>query len=125
MADEAHDAEPDREPAPEEERTAREPPPAREFVGTGVFWATLVILVFVAAIVAIVVQNTSDVRFEFLWLDITTPLLTVILFTSLISVVVVETATALWRLRRRHALREREELQRLRGAAGQGRRGRH
>lgn len=87
----------------------------REFAGTGVFWAILTIILVSAAIVAVVVQNTHDVEFEFLWFDIETALLTIILVTALIAALATETVAAFWRSRRRKVLTEREELKRLRG----------
>jgi len=112
---------------PEEHALPEEPSvpdQIREFVGTGVFWATALILIFAASVIAVVVQNTHDVPFEFLWIDTEVPLLTVILFSALISVVCVEVATAVWRLRRRRVLNEREELRRLRGGEVRGSAGR-
>lgn len=92
----------------------QETPRERIFVGTGLFWGFIVVLLLAVAVVILAAQNTRPVRFEWLWYQISTPLVVVILVTALVSVVFAELIGVAWRRRRRTMLSEREELRRLR-----------
>lgn len=92
----------------------QKPPGGREVVGTGVIGGAVLLLLGAIALIVVIVQNSHDVEFEFLWLDVTTPLVVVILVACAFSIVVDELVGFVWRRRRRIRIKERQELERLR-----------
>lgn len=108
------------EAAPPADSPPEPPPPpgksdGRVFVGTGFYWPVLVGVLLTLAILALILQNTQRVVVEWLWLDVEVPLVVLLLVTALVAVVLTELVGWIWRRRRRRALRDREELKRLRG----------
>lgn len=86
----------------------------REYRGTGIMWGAIALVLIAAAFVIVALQNSHTVEFEFLWLDVSTPLILIIAITIAATLVVDEVVGLLWRRRRRTRLREREELRELR-----------
>ena len=98
----------------EGEKTAPVAAPERVFVGTGLFWGLIVGFILAVAVVILVAQNTGAVTIAFLGWDFSTSLIVVILGSLLIGIVLDELFGLVYRKRRRRALRDREELKRLR-----------
>lgn len=96
----------------------REGETVREYRGTGIIWSAVGLLLAITALVVVIIQNTHDVAFEFLWFDVETPLSLVLAITFGVALVMGEVIGFVWRRRRRTRLREREELRRLRERAG-------
>jgi len=88
--------------------------PVREYRGTGIMWSAVALLTAIAALLVVIIQNTHDVAFEFLWFDVQTPLSLVLAITFGVALVVGEVVGFVWRRRRRTRMRERDELRRLR-----------
>lgn len=86
----------------------------REYRGTGVMWGAIALVVVAAAFVIVAIQNANDVEFEFLWLEVSTPLILIVAITIATTLIVDEVVGLLWRRRRRTRLRERAELRELR-----------
>jgi uncharacterized integral membrane protein len=86
----------------------------RDSRGSGVMWSGIAVITSVALLVVIAFQNTQDVEFDFLWLDIAVPLIVILAITAGIAVVATETIGFVWRHRRRRLRRDRDELKRLR-----------
>lgn len=84
------------------------------FRGTGVSAALVVGVVLAVLAIIVTVQNTEDVRIDFLAWDLDAPLVAVILAAAVVGVVLDEILGYFWRRRRRHQLSERAELRRLR-----------
>lgn len=95
------------------------PPPAEgdEYSGVGITAGVVALVVVAALVVAVVAQNTEDVRFELLWWDAVGPLAVVILVTVFVTLVADELVGLVWRRRRRQVLRLRRQ-----GARGMSRR---
>jgi len=100
--------------ATEGEKTDPEVAPERVFVGTGLFWGLIVGFILAVAVIVLAAQNTGDVTIAFLAWDFSTSLIVVILGSILIGIVLDELFGLVYRKRRRRALRDREELKRLR-----------
>lgn len=77
-------------------------------------WSAVALLTALAALLVVIIQNTHDVAFEFLWFDVQTPLSLVLAITFGVALVVGEVVGFVWRRRRRTRMRERDELRRLR-----------
>ncbi len=86
-----------------------------EYRGTGLYLSLAVVLVLIAALLVLAVQNTESVNFEFLWWETDFPLFGLILGGGLLAVLLDETIGLVWRWGRRRRLTERQELRRLRG----------
>lgn len=86
----------------------------REYRGAGIMWSAVALLVAIAAFLVVVVQNTHDVVFEFLWFDTTISLSLALAITFGTALVLGEVIGFVWRRRRRTRRRERDELKRLR-----------
>lgn len=104
-------AEPDTPPADE----PRPDPTEKVPVGTGVSISLVLGLLLGVAVVILAFQNVDDVTVDFLTLRLDAPLVVVILGSVLIGVAFDEVVGVLWRRRRRKRIREKEELERLRG----------
>ena len=72
--------------------------------GTGIWWPYVIVLVGLAAIIALVVQNDHRVDFEWLWIDFDASLAVMILATVMVSTAATSLAGLVWRRHRRHAL---------------------
>lgn len=68
----------------------------------------------VVAMLVVLVQNTDDVPFEFLWFDVDLPLGVLLLVAGLITLAAGELIGVLWRRRRRRVRTMRQELDDLR-----------
>jgi uncharacterized integral membrane protein len=95
------------------------PVPGREgerpvFRGTGVSVALVVGILLAVLAIVVAVQNTDDVRVDFLGWEVDAPLLAVILTAALAGVLLDEILGFFWRRRRRRHLADRAELRRLR-----------
>jgi uncharacterized integral membrane protein len=86
----------------------------REYRGTGIIWGAVGLLLVVAALVVVVIQNSQNVEFDFLWFNTEMPLSVIVAVAVAVSLLVGEVVGFLWRRRRRSRLQEREELKRLR-----------
>lgn len=98
-------------------RTGRQGESVREYRGTGIIWSAVALLVAISLFVLVIVQNSQDVEFEFLWFDVAMPLSLILAITFGVALVVGEVTGFVWRRRRRTRLREREELRRLRSGS--------
>lgn len=96
------------------DRDASREEPVREYRGTGIIWSAVALLAAIVAIVVVVIQNTHDVEFDFLWFDVSMPLSLILAITFGLALVLGEVTGFVWRRRRRTRLRERDELRRLR-----------
>lgn len=96
------------------ERREQENRPERVFVGTGLFWGFIVLILFLLAVVMLAAQNPAPVQFRLLTFTFRTPLVVIILGTALVTALLTELIGLAWRSRRRRALSERAELSRLR-----------
>jgi uncharacterized integral membrane protein len=74
-----------------------------EVVTTGIAWGAVLLLVLIALIVVFVVQNTSSVSVDFLWLSGEFSLAVVLLVTIGATIVITEVAGLVYRRRRRKA----------------------
>lgn len=92
--------------------------PVREYRGTGIMWSAICLGIILVAFIIVVIQNAQNVQFQFLWLDVETPLSLIVAVTVAASLVLGEAIGFVWRRRRRSRLQEREELKRLRGRTG-------
>ncbi|MDP8959180.1 MAG: LapA family protein [Actinomycetota bacterium] len=90
----------------------------RVFVGTGLFWGFIGLLLFAVAVVVLAAQNPQPVEFQWLRWEIRTPLVVIILATALVAIVLAELTGLAWRRRRRRILGERAELRQLRSQSG-------
>lgn len=88
--------------------------PRRVFVGTGMFWGLIAGVVLALAVIIIAAQNAGTITVSFLAWDFSTPLIVLILGALVTGVVLDELFGLVYRKRRRRALRDRDELQRLR-----------
>lgn len=77
----------------------------------------------VIATLVVLVQNTDDVPFEFLWFDVDLPLGVLLLVAGLIALASGELIGLLWRRRRRRVRTMRRELDELRRRESAGRAG--
>lgn len=68
----------------------------------------------VVAMLVVLVQNTDDVPFEFLWFDVDLSLGVLLLVAGLITLAAGELIGVLWRRRRRRVRTMRQELDDLR-----------
>jgi uncharacterized integral membrane protein len=103
---------PGAEAAPE--ARPQEPEQQRVFLGTGLFWSLILGLLLAAALVIFVFQNTQTVEVDWLGFTFTAPLVGLLLGTAVTAVILDQIASLLFRRRRRRALTERQELDRLR-----------
>lgn len=103
----------DRTAADSPQRADR-PDSRAETRGSGIMWSGIAVVVLMALLVIVAIQNTQDVTFDFLWLDTSIPLILILAITAGITIVAAETIGFLWRHRRRKQRRERDELERLR-----------
>jgi uncharacterized integral membrane protein len=87
------------------------------YQSTGVWPAVIVGLVLALAIVIFVAQNLHAVRLRFLWFHFRTPPAVLVLATGLLAVATSVALGAAVRAWRRRILRDREELERLRGTS--------
>lgn len=94
--------------------SGRQAEAVREYRGTGIIWSAVALLTAIAVSIIVVIQNTHDVEFEFLWFDVAIPLSLILAITFGVALVLGEITGFVWRRRRRTRLREREELRRLR-----------
>lgn len=106
--------EPDVAFAPEESEPAE-----RVFVGTGLFWGLIFGVVLTLGVVILAAQNTSRIDISFLGWDFSTPLIVVVLGALLIGVVLDELFGLVYRLRRRKALSDRDQLRRIQRLDGE------
>lgn len=88
----------------------------REYRGVGVMWGAIALAVLSVAFVIVVIQNSDNVVFEFLWISVSTPLSLIIAVAVAASLAVGEFTGYVWRRHRRSDLQRREELRRLRGS---------
>jgi uncharacterized integral membrane protein len=72
--------------------------------GAGIWWAYVVGLVALAAILVLALQNGHEVRFEWLWIDFDASLAVMLLATVLVTMVATSVIGLLWRARRRHTM---------------------
>ncbi|HET7044987.1 MAG TPA: hypothetical protein VFI37_09075 [Gaiellaceae bacterium] len=100
--------EPEPEPAP---ATAGKPPRDR---GIGVWTSVAIALLAAAAFLVFVAQNTEDSNVEWTVWSVGVPLAAIVFGAMLLGSVLTLAVGAIWRLRRRRRLRERQELHRLR-----------
>jgi uncharacterized integral membrane protein len=77
-------------------------------------WSAVALLVGLALLVIVALQNTHDVAIDVLWFDFEAPLSLLVLVVVGITIVVTEAVGLIWRRRRRTQRRERDELERLR-----------
>jgi len=103
-------AEPRPEPTPEPKRKERE----RGYRGTGIWFSVVVALLVAAAFLVFVAQNTDSVRVQWTVWDVGVSLAAVVFGAMLLGSALTLAIGAIWRIRHRRRLREREELQRLR-----------
>lgn len=97
-----------------EPNESRDPQPVTEYRGAGIMWTAVGVVLTIALAVIVSFQNTQDVAIEFLWLDASMPLVLLLLVAVGSTVVVTEAIGLVWRRRRRHRLREQQELRELR-----------
>jgi len=86
----------------------------RVYRGVGVYWPYALGLLVLAGLIALVAQNTEDVTVSWLFWDIDTSLVVVILATAVAVSVLQAVGGLIWRTRRRRRLTDRDELERLR-----------
>lgn len=91
-----------------------------EYRGTGLMGGAVLVLVGIALVIVVALQNTQEVAFEFLWADLSVPLIVLLLITVGITVLIDEVIGFVWRRRRRNRLSEKAELRRLRAANDSG-----
>jgi uncharacterized integral membrane protein len=89
----------------------------RQFRGTGLSWTLILALVMAAAIVVGVIQNSHEVRLDYLVWHGSVPLIAVLLATVVLTVALTSLVGVIWRRRRRHQLTASAELDELRGQA--------
>jgi uncharacterized integral membrane protein len=82
--------------------------------GVGVYWPYAVGLLILLGLIALVAQNTEDVTVNWLFWDIETSLVVVILVTAVAVSVLQAVGGLIWRTRQRRRLTERHELEQLR-----------
>lgn len=97
--------------SPNQESATQETPRAR---GAGFTSGAILLFVSALALIVVTIQNTANVEFEFLWLDVSTPLVVIIMITIAATIVIDEIVGFFWRRRRRIRRQERAELRRLR-----------
>lgn len=85
-----------------------------EYRGTGFYVSLVFVAIVVIALLALTIQNTESVTFEFLWWDIDIPLFGIILIVAFLAVTIDELVGLVWRRIRRRRLSEQQELQQLR-----------
>jgi uncharacterized integral membrane protein len=105
-----------REPEPElapEPTPAAKPPRDR---GLGVWTSVANAVLTAAAFLVFVAQNTEDSNVEWTVWSVGVPLAAIVFGAMLLGSVLTLAIGAIWRLRRRRRLREREELHRLRSS---------
>ncbi|MGZ8786150.1 MAG: LapA family protein [Acidimicrobiia bacterium] len=111
--------EPDRssdvEATTETEKTAPVAAQERVFAGTGLFWGLIVGVILAVAVVILAAQNTDTATISFLAWDFSTPLIVLILGSLLIGIVLDELFGLVYRKGRRRTLRDKDQLERLRG----------
>ena len=84
--------------------TTRDRGPTATHRGTGIHWSYVVTAVIGAALLALILQNSHDVHFEWLWLDFQASLGVMLLLTAFFTMIATSLAGLLWRARRRRAL---------------------
>jgi uncharacterized integral membrane protein len=94
-----------------QEPRTQETPRAR---GAGFTSGAILLFLSALALIIVTVQNTENVEFEFLWVDVSTPLVVVIMVAIAATIVIDEVVGFFWRRRRRIRRQERDELRRLR-----------
>ncbi len=94
--------------------TERDPEVVNQYPGTGVTTVLLALFVVFVAGIIVLAQNTADVAFQFLWWDLQSPLIVLLLVAFAVGATSTLGVAGIWRHRRRRSRREREELQRLR-----------
>ena len=94
--------------------TATAPRVDTHYQSTGVWPAVVGGLIIAALVVIFVAQNTHANRMHFLWFSFKLSPGVLVLATGLLAVAAAIGAGAVWRVRRRRVLAEREELERLR-----------
>ena len=80
----------------------------------GIRWGLIVAVILGAALVALAIQNTDSVPVEWLFFDVDTPLVLLLLITAVAAVLLSEALGYIWRRRRRRRAEEKAELERLR-----------
>lgn len=78
-------------------------------------WGAIALGVVLVAFIIVVIQNSDNVAFQFLWFDVSTPLSLIVAVTVAASLVLGEAIGFVWRRRRRSRMQDHEELTRLRG----------
>jgi uncharacterized integral membrane protein len=91
--------------------------PRRQFRGTGLSLTLILALVMAAAIVVGVIQNSHEVRLDYLVWQGSVPLIAVLLATIVLTVALTSLVGVIWRRRRRQQLTDSAELHELRGQA--------
>lgn len=84
--------------------TTRDRGPTATHRGTGISWPYVVTAVIGGALLALILQNSHAVHFEWLWLDFQASLGVMLLLTAFFTMIATSLAGLLWRVRRRRAL---------------------
>ena len=110
------EAQPDAQPEPARERRREQ----REhgYRGTGVWFSVVVALLVAAAFLVFVAQNTDGVNVQWTVWDVNVSLAAVVFGAMLLGSALTLALGAIWRIRHRRRLRERDELKRLRAGSG-------
>jgi uncharacterized integral membrane protein len=95
--------------------------PDQPSVDGGFRWGLVIAIILAIALVALAVQNTQSVRIEWLFWDLSAPLVTVLLVTAIAAIFVSQIMELIWRRRKRRRLEEKAELERLRAEREQER----
>ena len=110
-------------PAPPIPQTEVKPTPKvqkeRVFVGTGLFWGLGVGVLLAVAMLVLAAQNTASTTISFLGWEFSTPLIVVILGTLLVGIIFDELFGLVYRARRRRAMGDRDQLDRIKRSASE------
>ncbi|MGA8015703.1 MAG: hypothetical protein WCB85_07280 [Candidatus Dormiibacterota bacterium] len=78
----------------------------RQFRGTGLYWALILALVVVVAIIVGLLQQSPDVRVKYLAWSLNMPLAVVLPITMVLIVALASLVGVIWRSRGRHQLND-------------------